>query len=1201
MNGSDRTQFGPNVWLLDELYRQFLDDPGSVSEPWREFFADYRPRGDQRGDGSSPTTPPAAPVVPRSEPEPATEAPVEAVSPRESPRPASSEAHQEGVPLVGAAAVIARRMEESLEVPTATSARTVPARLLELNRALINRHLERVQGGRVSFTHLIGYAIVRALAGSPAMNRSFTGNGKPAAIQHDHVNLGLAVDVERPDGSRTLLVPAIKQADSLDFAGFHAAYETLIRKVHANELTPDDFADTTHTITNPGTLGTALSVPRLMAGQAAIIGVGVIAYPPEYQGADPATLVELGISKVLTLTNTYDHRVIQGAESGEFLGRVHGLLIGEGNFYGDVFKALEMPVRPIHWSIDSRPLEDSLPAREKQARVLQFINNYRVRGHLIADLDPLATAPPPTHPELDPANLGFSIWDLDRRFVTGGLAGTREATLNEIWNVLHDAYCGSLAVEYMHIQDPDQKEWIQQRVEGPRDDVSLDDRKHVLLKLNEAEALERFLHQRYVGHKRFSLEGAESLIPILDVLLDLAADTGLAEVVMGMAHRGRLNVLANIIGKSYGQIFREFEGELDPLSVEGSGDVIYHVGAAGKHTSPAGNDLPVSLASNPSHLESVDPVVEGMARAKQDLLEPPEGSSPVLSVLIHGEAAFAGQGVVAETLNLSQLPGYRTGGAIHVVINNQLGFTTPPEHGRSSVYATDVAKMVQAPILHVNGDEPEACLRAARLAFAFRQEFGKDVIIDMWCYRRWGHNEADEPSFTQPLMYRRIGELRSVRKRYMEALVNRGDLSVEDAEQALQAFSDRLGQAYEETMEQRPGVPRPERQRPEPLSPAPIETGVARDRLEELTEALTRVPDGFAIHPKLQRGLDQRKTELHEDRIDWALAEALGFGSLLREGLTVRLSGQDSRRGTFSQRHAVLVDQETGAEYYPLQHLADRQGKAFVYDSLLSEFAALGFEYGYSVADPEALVLWEAQFGDFVNGAQVIVDQYVVAAEDKWTQTSGLVLLLPHGYEGQGPEHSSARLERFLALAADDNIEVVVPSTPAQYFHLLRRQALRDIRKPLVVLTPKSLLRLPAATSRTAELESGHFEPVLPDPSAPAAARRVLLCHGTVYYELADRRATSVDDMALIRLEQCYPFPADALAEQLARFGDAEVVWVQAEPQNMGAARFVVWNLRERLGVEARIVSRSESPSPATGSLTLHRQEQSELIESAFA
>ncbi|MGH2540692.1 MAG: multifunctional oxoglutarate decarboxylase/oxoglutarate dehydrogenase thiamine pyrophosphate-binding subunit/dihydrolipoyllysine-residue succinyltransferase subunit, partial [Actinomycetota bacterium] len=869
-------------------------------------------------------------------------------------------------------------------------------------------------------------------------------------------------------------------------------------------------------------------------------------------------------------------------------------------FYGDVFKALEMPYRPIHWSIDSRPLEDSLPAREKQARVLQFINNYRVRGHLIADLDPLATAPPPTHPELDPANLGFSIWDLDRRFVTGGLAGTREATLNEIWNVLRDAYCGTFAVEYMHIQDPDQKEWIQRRVEGPRDDVSLDDRRQVLLKLSEAEALERFLHQRYVGHKRFSLEGAESLVPILDVLLDLAADAGLAEVVMGMAHRGRLNVLANIIGKSYGQIFREFEGDLDPLSVEGSGDVIYHLGASGKHTSPAGNDLPVSLASNPSHLESVDPVVEGMARAKQDLFEPPEGS-PVLSVLIHGEAAFAGQGVVAETLNLSQLPGYRTGGAIHVVINNQLGFTTTPEHGRSSVYATDVAKMVQAPILHVNGDEPEACLRAARLAFSFREEFGKDVIIDMWCYRRWGHNEADEPSFTQPLMYRRIGELRSVRNRYMESLVNRGDLSVEDAEQALQAFSDRLGQAYEETVEQRPAVPRPERQRPEPLSPAPIETGVPRARLEELTEALTRVPDGFGIHPKLRRGLDRRKAELDGDRIDWAFAEALAFGSLLRDGLTVRLSGQDSRRGTFSQRHAVLVDQETGAEYYPLQHLADRQGKAFVYDSLLSEFAALGFEYGYSVADPEALVLWEAQFGDFVNGAQVIVDQYVVAAEDKWMQTSGLVLLLPHGYEGQGPEHSSARLERFLALAAEDNIEVVVPSTPAQYFHLLRRQALRDIRKPLIVLTPKSLLRLAAATSRTAELESGHFEPVLPDASPPAAARRVLLCQGTVFYELADRRAkTDVDDVALIRLEQCYPFPAGVLEEELARSGDAEVVWVQAEPQNMGAARFVVRNLRERLGVEARIVSRPESPSPATGSLTLHRQEQSELIERAF-
>jgi 2-oxoglutarate decarboxylase len=1195
VSGFDRSQFGPNVWLLDEMYRRYVDDPDSVSDEWREFFEDYRPRRrDERGEAGAA---PAAPV-PVPEAQPVQPAAVEAAS----PEPPAGEEPEERLPLVGAAAVIARRMEESLSVPTATSFRTVPTRLLELNRGLINRHLERVLGGRVSFTHLIAYAIVKSLNAFPAMNRSYAMvDGKAAVIQHPHVNLGLAVDVKRRDGTRTLVVPTIKEADGLDFAGFHAAYEELIRKVRASELGPEDFAGTTVTITNPGTIGTVQSVPRLVAGQAAIIGIGAIAYPAEYQGADPATLSDLGVSKVVTLTSTYDHRVIQGAESGEFLGRVHELLIGEHNFYGDVFGAMELPYRPIHWTIDTRPADDSLPIREKQARVLQLINNYRVRGHLIADLDPLATTPPPTHPELDPANLGFTIWDLDRRFVTGGLAETREATLSEIWDVLRNAYCGTLGVEYMHIQDPEQKEWVQRRVEGARDPVTPEDRQGILLKLSEAEALERFLHQRYVGHKRFSLEGGESLIPILHEILDHGADAGLAEAVMGMAHRGRLNVLANVVGKSYGQIFRGFEGELDPLSVEGSGDVIYHLGASGKHTSRAGNEITVSLAPNPSHLESVDPVVEGMARAKQDLLESPDGE-PVLPVLIHGEAAFAGQGVVAETLNLSQLSGYQTGGTIHVIVNNQLGFTTPREHGRSSVYASDVAKMVQAPILHVNGDDPEACVRAARLAFDFRQEFRKDVIIDMWCYRRWGHNEADEPSFTQPLMYRRIEELRSVRKRYMEALVNRGDLSVEDAEEALRAFSDRLRQAFEETREQHPSVPRVEERAPEPVPASSLETGIPQDRLMEVLEAFTRVPEGFAIHPKLQRWMEQRKTAPGRDQIDWALAEALAFGSLLLDGLTIRLTGQDSRRGTFSQRHAVLVDQETGQEHLPFLHLADRQGEAFIYDSLLSEFAALGFEYGYSVANPEALVLWEAQFGDFVNGGQVIVDQYVAAAEDRWAQSSGLVLLLPHGYEGQGPEHSSARLERFLDLAAEDNIVVAVPSTAAQFFHLLRRQALLGVKKPLVVLTPKSLLRLAAAASRTSELESGHFRTVLPDPSPPVAASRVLLCQGKLFYELADQRAErGLDDVALLRLEQCYPFPTEALGKELGRFPGADVVWAQEEPGNMGAGRFVVWNLRDRLGLDARPVWRPESASPATGSLTLHRKEQSELLERALS
>ncbi len=1029
------------------------------------------------------------------------------------------------------------------------------------------------------------------------MNRVFAiADGKPSSVEPEHVHLGVAVDIERKDGARSLVVPTIKAAESLDFAAFMREYDEVVRNAHEGRLTPDDLAGTTVTLTNPGVVGTMQSIPRLMAGQAAIIGVGAIAYPAEYEGADPRTLVDLGVSRVVTLTSTYDHRVIQGAQSGEFLARVHELLLGGHAFYGDVFAALEVPSRPIHWVRDDRPATESVAEREKQARVLQFINNYRVRGHLIADLDPLATSPPPTHPELDPANLGFSIWDLDRRFVTGGLAGTREATLGEIWDVLRDAYCGALAVEYMHIQEPEEKAWIQDRVEGPHDDLSEEDRRRILGKLDEAEAFERFLHARYVGHKRFSLEGAESLIPILDATLDAAADSGVTEVVMGMSHRGRLNVLANVLGKSYGQIFREFEGNLDPASVEGTGDVRYHLGAEGVHPSRGGTEVRITLASNPSHLESVDPVVEGMVRAKRDLAEQ-DGGPPVLPMLIHGEAAFAGQGVVSETLALSQLAGYRTGGTVHVVVNNQLGFTTAPEHGRSSTYASDVAKAVQAPILHVNGDDPEACVRAARLAFAFRRAFGKDVVIDMSCYRRWGHNEADEPSFTQPLMYRRIAELPSVRTRYTERLVKRGELSAEEADRAVEEFSDRLKRALDEVTSE-DVVPTVERRDPAPATPGPVETGVARERLDAVLEALTSVPDGFRVHPKLEKWLERRRSSLDEDRVDWSTAEALAFGILVGDGVTVRLTGQDTRRGTFSQRHAVLVDQETGREYFPFQHAAGEHGTAFVYDSPLSELAAVGFEYGYSVARPDALVLWEGQFGDFINGAQVIVDQYIAAAEDKWQQSSGLVLLLPHGYEGQGPEHSSARLERFLELAAEDNVEVTVPSTPAQYFHLLRREAVRDTKKPLVVLTPKSLLRAPRAVSRAEDLTSGGFAPVL--PAAARKASRMILCQGKLFYELSDRLATKDRDVALVRLERCYPFPEDELRRELDRLGATEIVWAQEEPENMGAARFVVRNLRERLGVDAGVVARPESASPATGSMTLHKREQAELVDRAL-
>jgi multifunctional 2-oxoglutarate metabolism enzyme len=1230
MGWFDRPEFGPNVGLIDEIYRQYLDDPSSVSEAWREFFAEHEPDEPEEAEEPAARGRPAQPAGPeapaqperrqparaagRAEAAPATGArdagTARATTRRERVGSQEQERAADGngaAVLRGAAATIARAMEASRDVPTATSFRVVPARLLEVNRDILNSHLRRRRGGKVSFTHLIGFAVVKAIRLVPVMNSIYVEqDGKPSVRRPEHVNLGLAVDVKRPDGSRTLLVPNVKAADTLDFASFVRAYEELIGKVRSNKLTVEDFAGTTVTITNPGTVGTVMSVPRLMAGQAAIIGVGAIGYPAEYQGADPETLTELAVGKTVTLTSTYDHRVIQGAESGEFLGAVQRLLLGEDGFYDEVFRSVGVPYVAVRWHPDRRPGGDSLEMAEKQARVYQLINIYRVRGHLIANLDPLETKSPTMHLELDPASYGLTIWDLERPFLTGGVCAERELPLREILRILRDAYCRTASFEYMHISHPDEKSWIQERVEVPPADLPDDDQRQILSKLIEAEVFERFLHNKYVGQKRFSLEGAESLIPILDTVLDRAADAGMESVVIGMAHRGRLNVLANTVGKSYSEIFHEFEGHLDPALSQGSGDVKYHLGASGKHTARSGREVRVEVASNPSHLEAVNPVVEGLVRAKQDLLDRGE-EAPVLPLLIHGDAAFAGQGVVAETLSLSQLRGYRTGGTVHVIVNNQLGFTTSPDYGRSSTYASDVAKMIQAPIFHVNGDDPEACVRVARLAFDYRQAFKKDVVIDMWCYRRFGHNEGDEPSFTQPLMYARIKGRPSVRKLYTEALVNRGDLSVEDAEGWLEAFRRRLQQAFDDFREDEAGkAPEVELERPAPMAADPaVATAVDRARLDRIVARLTTVPEGFHVHPKLIRWLDERRRALETNTVDWSLAEALALGSLLEEGHVVRLTGQDTRRGTFSQRHSVLVDQQNGEQYTPLGNLGSDQGRFFVYDSLLSEFAALGFEYGYAVANPEALVLWEAQYGDFINGAQIVVDQFIVAAEEKWGQKSGVVLLLPHGFEGQGPEHSSARVERFLQLAAEDNIQVTWPTTAAQYFHLLRRQGLRAARKPLVVLTPKSLLRHPAARSTVEELTAGRFSEVVPDPLAhpdPGKVRRLLLTSGKVFYDLAKRRQDrGYEDVAIVRVEQLYPFPARQLRQQLDGYPEAgQPVWVQEEPDNMGAGRYLRLAFERVLGVDLAVISRREAAAPATGSPSIHQREQEELLDRAF-
>ncbi|MBW3669616.1 MAG: multifunctional oxoglutarate decarboxylase/oxoglutarate dehydrogenase thiamine pyrophosphate-binding subunit/dihydrolipoyllysine-residue succinyltransferase subunit [Actinobacteria bacterium] len=1200
---SSVASFGPNQWLVEEMYQQYRANPSSVSESWQEFFADYRPEDGRPGNGAAAASAPAA-APPAPPPAPAPSAPSAPAEP--SATETATTVAPTAKPIRGAAARIVENMTASLDVPTATSFRVVPARLLEVNRKVLNNHLSRTRGGKVSFTHLIGFAVVQALREVPVMNSSFVPGDPPGVVRHEHVGLGLAVDVTKSDGSHTLLVPCIKDADTLDFKGFWVAYEELIRKVRTGKIGVDDFGGVTVSLTNPGTIGTVQSVPRLMPGQGAIIGVGRLDYPEEYQAADPRMLADLGVSKVMTITSTYDHRIIQGAESGEFLHRVHRLLLGEDGFYDHVFRSVGVPYEPVRWRRDINPVDRERAHLEKQVHVHTLINMYRVRGHLIADLDPLAVKEPRMHAELDPATYGLTIWDLDREFYVDGLAGRDVMTFGDTLGILRDAYCRTVGVEYMHIQEPDQKRWIQEHVEGVSTQLSKEEQRHILERLNAAEAFERFLHTKYVGQKRFGLEGGESAIPMLDTIIDEAATAGLAEVVFGMAHRGRLNVLANIVGKSYRELFREFEGDIDPNTVQGSGDVKYHKGATGKYVGRSGREIPVTLASNPSHLEAVDPVVEGMARAKQDLLD--QGADyPVLPLLIHGDAAFAGQGVVAETLNLSALRGYRTGGTVHLVINNQLGFTTSPESARSSVYATDVAKMVQAPIFHVNGDDPEACVRVARLAFMFRQAFKKDVVIDMVCYRRYGHNEGDEPSYTQPQMYERIDRQRSVRKLYTEALVNRGDITLEEAEKALQDFSARLQQALDETRQSAP--PRPTALVSAPpvvVLPSP-ETGVEREVLDRIAVALHQPPPDMTVHPKLAKQLDARAKVYADGEVDWALGEAMAFGSLLLEGHDVRLAGQDSRRGTFSHRHAVVVDYETGAEHVPLASLAPagQQGRFFIYDSLLSEFAALGFEYGYSVVHKDALVAWEAQFGDFVNGAQVIIDQFIVAAEDKWGQTSGVVLLLPHGYEGQGPEHSSARLERFLILSAEDNIQVVNTTTAGQYFHLLRRQVVREKRKPLVVFTPKSLLRAKQARSSVDELVDGRFREVLDDASVedPSMVRRVVLCSGKIAYDAMGRRDSLGAPVAVVRVEQLYPWPEDQLADVFARYERAEeVVWLQEEPANMGAWSFAQPRLLQLLGGEVglRQVSRIETGSPASGSAALHTMEQDDLLVRTF-
>ena len=1214
------TGFGANEWLVDELYQAYLTDKSSVDEAWWDFFADYKP-----SDGSAVRTHSVVPAVeaapqaaaaptpapPALSPTaPAVSPPVPAPAAVATP-PAPESTHVER--LRGPAARVVANMEASLTVPTATSVRDVPAKLLIDNRTVINNHLARGRGGKVSFTHLIGYAIVLAAKQVPAMNFSFTElDGKPAIALHEQINLGLAIDVAKADGSRTLLVPSIKDAQSMDFAAFWGSYEDVVRRARQGSLEVSDFQGTSISLTNPGTIGTSHSVPRLMPEQGTIVGVGAMEYPAEWQGASEEARVRNAVSKIMTLTSTYDHRIIQGAQSGEFLKRIHELLLGGDNFYEKVFRSLRIPYEPIQWAADiSASHETDL---DKTVRVQEVIHAYRVRGHLMADINPLEYEQR-AHPDLDVLTHGLTLWDLDREFATGGFAGRPLMKLREILGVLRDSYTRTIGIEYMHIQDPEQRAWIQERVEVPHVKPTHDEQLTILRKLNEGEAFETFLQTKYVGQKRFSLEGSEALIPLIDTILSDAADENIIEVAIGMPHRGRLNVLANIAGKSYGQIFAEFEGNYGEESVQGSGDVKYHLGTSGTYTNPQGLQTNVYLAANPSHLEAVNPVLEGVVRAKQDQL-PRDRSFDILPMLLHGDAAFAGQGVVVETLHLSQLQGYRTGGTVHIVVNNQVGFTTSPKYSRSSVYATDAARMIQSPVFHVNGDDPEAVTRVAQLAFAFRQAFHKDVVIDMVCYRRRGHNEADDPSLTQPMMYNLIDAKRSVRKNYTEALIGRGDITVEEAEEALRHFQEQLEGVFQQTRAAAAGteeefsesattVVREGQKNLVPQGPAAVvDTSISQEQVDEVVKSQLEMPAGFTLHPRLAPQLQRRGQMVADGTIDWGMAEALAVGSLLSEGRSVRLVGQDSRRGTFGHRHMVIVDRENGWQYKPLKRMYRDGAKLWVYDSLLSEFAAVGFEYGYSVARPDALVIWEAQFGDFVNGAQTIIDEFISAGEQKWNQRSSLTMLLPHGYEGQGPDHSSARVERFLQLCAQDNMTVSMPSTPASYFHLLRWQMHSRLTRPLVIFTPKSLLRAKFASSKLEDFTTGSFRAILRDNTvAPEGVKKVLLCSGKVYYDLvAEREKTGATDTAIVRLERFYPLPFRSLPGVIDAYpNDVDVRWVQEEPANQGAWSFMALSLPSIMGRPISVVCRPASSSPAVGSHHRHEEEQRAVVAAAFA
>jgi 2-oxoglutarate dehydrogenase E1 component len=1142
--------------------------------------------------------------------------------------------------LRGPAAMLAQAMGESREVPTATSFRTVAVDTLDAKRKALNGQL-RERGMKVSFTHLIAWAIVQAAKEWPVMVRSFEErDGKPFAIENGPVNLGIAVDIERKDGSRSLMVPAIRGADGLDFAAFHSYYEDLITKTRENKLTADDFQGTNISLTNPGGIGTVASVPRLLKGQSAIIAAGAIAYPPEWAHASSDRLRQLGVSKTMTLTSTYDHRVIQGAESGAFLRRIEALLEGDGGFYDSVAADLGIDPAPLaaaHPASASapplgapaapatpgRPDEELLGAVQAATSLLK---GYRTHGHLAARLDPLGREPE-GDPALQPENLNLTPELMARVPASVLWIGVPGETLLEVLPRMREAYCGTIAYQFEHLSSHSQRTWLREMVEtgAHRRPLEDDEKKRLLNRLIDVFEFERFIEKAYLGQKIFSIEGLDAVVPMLDELVTLAGRAGAEEVVFGMAHRGRLSVLAHNLGRSVESILAEFEGSKQIEQVKavasiphgGTGDVKYHYGHQGTYETSEGEKIAVRLYPNPSHLEFVDPVVEGATRFLQSELDGPKiehRPTRAVPVLLHGDAAFPGQGVVAETLNLQSLRGYATGGTIHIIQDNQVGFTTDPEDARSTPYAADMAKGFNVPIVHVNADDVEACSAAVRLAMAYRERWGRDIVIDLIGYRRYGHNETDEPAYTQPAIAAKIKAHPPVSEIYAKKLVDEGTVSAEEVERERGARHEEMTAALKELRRKMelgeyedPTVTTSSTGELDRSASPPVDTALPAATLRELNSALLEVPESFTIHRKLRKPLGKRTDALEGGGIEFGHAEALAFASLLTEGVHVRLTGQDTERGTFSHRHLVLHDEKTGLAYSPIQNLAAAKAPFELYNSPLSEVACLGFEYGYSSADPKALVLWEAQFGDFANAGQVIIDSFIVSGEAKWGQTSRLTLLLPHGYEGSGPEHSSARIERFLALGAEGNIRIANPSTAAQYFHLLRRQALIRKPRPLVVFTPKGLLRLDRAAASLEQLTDGQFQHILDDPRAGGRrekVERLVLCTGKIYFDIdASERREAAENVAIARVEMLYPFAKQQLSELIASYPNLkEIVWTQEEPRNMGCWKVMSRRMPDLLpdGVELGYVGRPTRASPGEGYSAAHAREQERIVLTAL-